>query len=54
MRAAYTKEKTDLDINSIVNLKKVSAWGLCKREAKKKRIREGYSKKYNSWRKLKK
>ena len=34
MRAAYTKEKTDLDINSIVNLKKVSA-GVSAKEAKK-------------------
>ena len=34
LRAAYVKEKTDLDINSIVNLKKVSA-GVSAREAKK-------------------
>ncbi len=34
LRAAYVKEKTDLDINSIVNLKKVAA-GISAREAKK-------------------
>ena len=34
LRAAYAKEKTNLDINSIVNLKKVSA-GVSAREAKK-------------------
>jgi hypothetical protein len=38
LRVAYTKEKTDLDIHSIVNLKNVSA-GFAAKEAKKNQER---------------